>query len=519
MSMPQPHHSFPETFPWIFDIWLSAIKYLIEVHNSAGDLVAILHNAHNIRYTEGINQAPVLNFSLPADDDKVDYIIKANEIWLRNYEEETPSVVAKFRLTRRIDGRESTLITTAETEGLLNQLADEQLVTEYSAESLTVNQIVTALLALQVISPNITEGTIAPADTVSIKFSVGETILHCLYSLRDKVGGYIYVDNDRALQWANSIGVDTGQQVRYQKNLVGVTRSIDYTTIANRIYAFGVGSGRARIKLSDVQANDYVEDVGSQTEWGGIFVKVLVNPSITDAAALLAWATLELADRKDPIITYTIDTTDLGESTEAGFEFEPLELGSIITVIDEDLGLDVSVHIVQMTHPDLLHPEIIQVEVTNLNTSNPNIKTRDIIDVISETLGIVEQELEAPPDPTLQNAVEFVIDGGGVVISTGEKGHIRLPFAGVIISAGLIADQSGDIVIDIWKDTLANFPPTDADSITASAPLTLSSADDVLDESLTGWTKEFLAGDVLAFNVDSCVTIQRVTVILFVRRT
>jgi len=96
---------FPEIFTWIFDIWLSAIKYIIEIHDSSGNLVTILENAHDINYIEAINEAPILRFSLPADDTKAANIIKANEIWLINYEDETPSVVAKFRLSRREDGR------------------------------------------------------------------------------------------------------------------------------------------------------------------------------------------------------------------------------------------------------------------------------------------------------------------------------------------------------------------------------------------------------------------------------
>ncbi|KKM06076.1 hypothetical protein LCGC14_1747620 [marine sediment metagenome] len=117
------------------------------------------------------------------------------------------------------------------------------------------------------------------------------------------------------------------------------------------------------------------------------------------------------------------------------------------------------------------------------------------------------------------SAVVFIIDGGGSAITTGEKGFIRLPFAGVIQSATLLADQSGSIVIDIWKDTLANFPPTNADSITASAPPTLSSDDASVDITLTDWTTDFEVGDILAFKVDSCTTITRVTLTLIVRRT
>jgi hypothetical protein len=115
--------------------------------------------------------------------------------------------------------------------------------------------------------------------------------------------------------------------------------------------------------------------------------------------------------------------------------------------------------------------------------------------------------------------ITFVIDGGGSAITTGQKGHLEIPFACTITRVTLLADQSGSIVIDIWKDTYANFPPTDADSITASAPPTISSAQKSQDSTLTGWTTAIAAGDILAFNVDSCSTITRVTISLKVGKS
>lgn len=116
-------------------------------------------------------------------------------------------------------------------------------------------------------------------------------------------------------------------------------------------------------------------------------------------------------------------------------------------------------------------------------------------------------------------AIPFVIDGGGSAITTGEKGHLEIPFACTIERVTMMADQSGSIVVDIWKDTYANSPPTDADSITASAPPTISSAQKSQDSTLTGWTTSIAAGDFLAFNVDSCSTITRVTLSLKVTKT
>lgn len=115
--------------------------------------------------------------------------------------------------------------------------------------------------------------------------------------------------------------------------------------------------------------------------------------------------------------------------------------------------------------------------------------------------------------------ITFVIDGGGSTITTGVKGYLEIPFACTINRATALADQSGSIVVDIWKDTYANYPPVDADSITASAPVTISSATKSQDSTLTGWTTSIAAGDILGFNVDSITTCQRVTISLRVLKT
>jgi hypothetical protein len=107
--------------------------------------------------------------------------------------------------------------------------------------------------------------------------------------------------------------------------------------------------------------------------------------------------------------------------------------------------------------------------------------------------------------------VGITIDGGGSVPSTGVKGYKTVPVTGTITGVRMLADQAGSAVIDIWKDTYANYPPTNADSITAAATPTISAADKSEDTTLTGWTTAVTAGDVLGFNLDSITTITRVT--------
>ncbi len=78
----------------------------------------------------------------------------------------------------------------------------------------------------------------------------------------------------------------------------------------------------------------------------------------------------------------------------------------------------------------------------------------------------------------------------------------------------LVADASGSIVLDIWRDSYGNFPPTVADTITCTEKPTLSSAQKAQDVSLSSWSADINAGDVLAINVDSAATVKQVTLTL-----
>lgn len=118
--------------------------------------------------------------------------------------------------------------------------------------------------------------------------------------------------------------------------------------------------------------------------------------------------------------------------------------------------------------------------------------------------------------------ITFVIDGGGSAITTGEKGHMEIPFDCTLTGWTLMADQSGAIQIDIWDDTYANFPPTDADTMPGAGaePEITASGQKAEDNAITDWTDYTLsANEIIAFNVDSCTTIERIVLSLTARKT
>lgn len=108
-------------------------------------------------------------------------------------------------------------------------------------------------------------------------------------------------------------------------------------------------------------------------------------------------------------------------------------------------------------------------------------------------------------------SLNFNADNNGTVLSTGVKGYLNVPFDCTIDSWTIVANETGSIVIDVWKDSYANFPPTVADTITGSEKPTISSAQTGQDNSLTTWTTSLSAGDVLAFVIDSVTDITNVS--------
>jgi len=134
------------------------------------------------------------------------------------------------------------------------------------------------------------------------------------------------------------------------------------------------------------------------------------------------------------------------------------------------------------------------------------------------TVGTNAQKLVADSNQTegvdwVDDTVGFniVIGSGLAVPATGVMGYFEVPFKMTVTSVRLVADASGSAVVDIWKDTYANFPPTDADTVTSATPPTITTAVKMEDSTLTNWTKTWNAGDWIGINLDSVTTCKQIT--------
>lgn len=94
-------------------------------------------------------------------------------------------------------------------------------------------------------------------------------------------------------------------------------------------------------------------------------------------------------------------------------------------------------------------------------------------------------------------------NGAGSPLTEGETCLVRINRSLTITGWTILNDVSGSITYDIWVDSYANYPPTDADSIVASAAPAVSSALKNASTSLTGWTTSLSEGDVVVFALDT----------------
>lgn len=105
------------------------------------------------------------------------------------------------------------------------------------------------------------------------------------------------------------------------------------------------------------------------------------------------------------------------------------------------------------------------------------------------------------------------------VLTAATKQCIQVPVDCVVEAWEIVAPiESGSIVVDVWKDTYSNFPPTVADTIAGSEKPTITSSQKGTDTSLGSFSTSLSKGDWLIFNIDSCTSITHVVISLKCRK-
>lgn len=101
--------------------------------------------------------------------------------------------------------------------------------------------------------------------------------------------------------------------------------------------------------------------------------------------------------------------------------------------------------------------------------------------------------------------IVFIIDGGGSAITTGAKAWLPMLKSGTLTGWDLTVDTSATITIDIWDDTYANFPPTDADAMPGGGKEpTISAGIKATDADISDWADVVVTkGEYVRMNIDA----------------
>jgi hypothetical protein len=112
-----------------------------------------------------------------------------------------------------------------------------------------------------------------------------------------------------------------------------------------------------------------------------------------------------------------------------------------------------------------------------------------------------------------EGAITYNLDGlTAVIIPNNDYPMLTVPFNCEIIDWSIVSDVVGSIEIDIWR---ANGTiPTVSDSIVGGNYIELITQQINSDTTLTGWTTNLIAGDILKFNVNSATLVTQITIVL-----
>ena len=327
------------------------VEYHLELRSKTGTLLAHLPWWDKAVWTQETNVPDRLEFTYPAWDEVCADLETPNQVWLRDSAHEY-ELLQKFRIqvVKQVSEKNEYVAVTC--EDLLCQLADEWIDEYEGGPTDTVADALSDWFGRQVNSPKLSRYLVSSGianEQMEISV-VNQSVLAAIRNLQEKLGGYMRVSPARRFTWTTSIGKNIGQQIRRGKNLKGIEVERDFTEMTNRLYAYGAGQNRdSRLTLKDAgESHEYLDDSSSQSTWGRIVCGVYHNSEITDASTLKKVAQKILAAESDPRIDYLVDIPDLSQDANAPRDFEHIELGARIVLIDEKLGISTTQHVVKV---------------------------------------------------------------------------------------------------------------------------------------------------------------------------
>lgn len=326
--------------------------------------LANLENASSVGYELPLNALWNASFSLPANDPKNDYCLPLNFVEIYDGE----AYIGLFRIIGEDLERSDDAYRVYSCEHCLATLLNDVL---FRYHQIGGTDVRTADVLRYILRHQSVERWVLDECDFSRKFEYSfenQNLLASLFAVPNCFDAeYVWEWDTTVYPWKLSLKAPNEAlqcDIRYKKNLLGIRKTTDASTIVNRIYPLGYGEGVNQLGIESVNNGvPYVEDMDSQRAYG-IVNSILVDGRFEDPESLKGYAESILSQSARPYVSYEVEALDLFRFD--GDDVNRLWPGRLSRVKDDEDGITIRTRIVNVSKSDLRgDPGAISVTLSN----------------------------------------------------------------------------------------------------------------------------------------------------------
>ncbi len=294
---------------------------ILEVFDRNRKRLAYLENAFNISEDIKINSIYYLNFSIPEDDPKVEFL--------------QPYYYVKcdsrlYRILPKVTETDDLSILNVECEHVLATLLNDVIFGHVIIGNLGTytKEVIEFILSKQK-TKNWKLGTCEFSRQFEYAWE-NENLAAALFSIPKPIAGdYMWTYDTENYPWTiNLLKLDTSRKpdiyIRKKKNRLRIVKSSDPKQLFTRIYPLGYGEGINQLNIKDINNNiPYLQSPKSITDKYGIIETIWIDRRYENVQSLKDAAQQMLNEFQEPLMEYELDYQSIDDR-------EKLELGNII---------------------------------------------------------------------------------------------------------------------------------------------------------------------------------------------
>ena len=316
----------------------------IIVYDQNMQRLAYLDKAFNISYTTRLNALWTASFSMPAADHKNEYCQPFYFVELFDGEKR----VELFRIMPTRQEKGTSNIVTYECEHVLATLLDNLL---FGCHQIGNVGVYTTQVLRYIIDKQIDKhwrlGQVDFARQFEYKWE-NENLLAALFSVPQPFTEYYQWTFDTAhYPWTLNLArgeTEPTCELRYCKNMMGITKTVDPANIVTRLYCLGYGEGDNQLNIKSINGGKPYLEVSSPY---GIKEAAFIDRRYEDANSLKAAGQAMLNELSVPYVSYSVDAIDISE--KSGSEYDRFIAGKLVHVIDREDGIEFNAYITETT--------------------------------------------------------------------------------------------------------------------------------------------------------------------------